>query len=87
MGAHTFEHTFGLFRGHLSAGLVEAVERRYPRVRVVNYTEPRGERRGWFAGPNRGEPFDRNMATEVMAFARSSATGRADRAALGLEVE
>ena len=69
------EYFFGLYRGHLSARLVKRVETRFPHVSVVNYTEPRGEKRGWFAGPNRGDPFDRHMATTVLAFARSIAKG------------
>lgn len=66
---------FGLYRGHLSVQLVRAVEKKFPRVSVVNYTEPGGERRGWFAGPNRGSPFDDQMSAEVLQYARSIARG------------
>lgn len=70
------EHMFGLYRGHLSARLVKAVEKKFPRVAVNNYTDPRGEKRGWFSAPNRGNPFDNQTATEVMDFARSIAKGK-----------
>lgn len=77
-------YMFTPFRGHLSAALVKKIERKFPRVAVVNYTEPRGEKRGWFAGPNRGEPFDRDLAREVGEFARANARGK-DRAILGCD--
>lgn len=70
------EYFFGLYRGHLSAKLIRAVERKFPEVSVVNYTEPRGEKRGWFAGPNRGSPFDDRLGQAVMAYARSVARGK-----------
>lgn len=70
------EYMFGLYRGHLSARLVRQVEKRFPEVSVNNYTEPRGERCGWFSGPNRGNPFDQALASEVMAYVRSVATGK-----------
>jgi len=76
------EHCFGLYRGHLSAGLVKRVEAKFPHVSVVNFTEPRGDKRGWFSGPNRGDPFDRDMAERVLAYARSIAKGR-DHETLG----
>jgi len=78
------EHMFGLYRGHLTARLVKRVETKFPMVSVTNYTEPRGEKRGWFSGPNRGNPFDRAMAAEVMTYSRSIATGR-DREVLGCD--
>lgn len=78
------EHMFGLYRGHLSQRLVRAIEKRFPYVAVVNHTEPRGEKRGWFAGPNRGNPFDRDMAAAVLSYARSVAKG-ADAEKLGGE--
>lgn len=78
------EHMFGLYRGHLSARLVKQIETKFPEVSVTNYTEPRGEKRGWFSGPNRGSPFDGTMAREVMEYARSAARGR-DREVLGCD--
>lgn len=78
------EHLFGLFTGHLTKRLCDRVERRFRGVSVVNYTEPRGEKRGWFVGPNYGHPFDDKMASEVLAFARSIAKGT-DREKLGVK--
>jgi hypothetical protein len=78
------EHHFGLYRGHLTQRLVAAVEKKFPGVSVTNYTEPRGEKRGWFSGPNRGSPFDDRMAAEVLAYARSIARG-ADRERLSCD--
>lgn len=63
------EHHFGLYRGHLSAKLIDAVERRFPDVFVINFEEPSGERRGWFAQPNCGEPQDSQSAAEVLCWA------------------
>lgn len=76
------QHHFGLFRGHLSRKLMSAIETRYPEVDVINYTEPRGEKRGWFCAPNRGEPFDSATARGVLDYARSIARG-ADLEKLG----
>lgn len=78
------EYFFGLYRGHLSRRLIAAVEREFPEVSVVNYTEPRGEKRGWFTGPNRGAPFDGALARNVLSFARGNARG-SDRELLGGE--
>ncbi len=33
----------------------------------INYSDPTGTRRGWFAGPNFGSPFDDAMAAAVKA--------------------
>jgi len=32
---------------------------------LINYTEPNGNRRHWFAGPNKGNPFDAQLANDV----------------------
>lgn len=77
------EHCFGLYRGHLSRALIKRIEAQFPEVSVINYTEPRGERRGWFACPNQGDPFDRATASAVMAWARAHATNKRDREILG----
>lgn len=69
-------HCFGLYQGHLSARLIKQVETKFPRVLVINHTEPRGEQRGWFEGPARGEPFDGIMRDEVFEYARSIARGK-----------
>ena len=66
------EHLFGLGMGHLSKRAERAAER--GGATLVNYTEPRGEKRHWFAGPNRGEPDDSEMARRVMAAVRAAAT-------------
>lgn len=58
------EHFFGLHRGHLTAeaGRIAARHGAWH----VNYTEPGGERRGWFACPNLGAPFDGATARAVL---------------------
>jgi hypothetical protein len=66
------EFHFHLYRGHLSAKLIRAVESEFSGVSVVNYTEPRGEKRGWFNGPNRGHPFDNQLAKRVGEFLRTT---------------
>ncbi len=77
------QYCFGLWRGgHLSKSLVAKVERKFPEVSVINYTEPRGERRGWFEGPNRGSPFDQRLESLVMTYVREVARGN-DRALIG----
>jgi hypothetical protein len=43
----------------------------FPEVSVINYREP-GKKRGWFVGPNRGEPFDSSLCRRVTEFARTS---------------
>lgn len=59
------EYMFGLHAGHLNAK-ADAIAKRHG-ARHVNYTEPRGERRGWFTCPNLGNPFDQRTAADVMA--------------------
>ena len=59
------EYLFGLGPGHMPKR-ADMVARKHGAT-LVNYTEPRGEKRHWFAGPNRGEPFDSQMAREVMS--------------------
>jgi hypothetical protein len=59
------EYLFGLHRGHLSHAVNQIAGRHG--AWHVNYTEPRGERRGWFACPNRGTQHDQAIARAVMA--------------------
>lgn len=59
------EYMFGLHSGHLTAKADKIAERHG--AWHVNHTEPRGERRGWFACPNRGRPFDQAIADAVWA--------------------
>lgn len=58
------EYMFGLHAGHLTAK-ADKIAERYGAWHV-NYTEPRGQRRGWFACPNRGSPFDQAVGNAVM---------------------
>jgi len=58
-------HHFGLHAGHLTAQ-ADRIARRHGACHI-NYTEPRGERRGWFNCDNRGSPFDEAVAKAVMA--------------------
>jgi hypothetical protein len=57
------EYMFGLHSGHLTAR-ADTIAKRHGAWHV-NYTEPRGKRRGWFACPNRGSPFDQAVAKRV----------------------
>ncbi len=59
------EYMFGLHYGHYPKR-ADKIARKYGAVHV-NYTEPNGQKRGWFAGPNRGTPFDQRMADAVFA--------------------
>ena len=59
------EYLFGLHNGHLTAVADQIAGRRG--AWHVNYTGPYGERRGWFACPNRGPSFYRVIAGAVMA--------------------
>lgn len=58
------EYHFGLHSGHLIAR-VDRIAKRHGAWHV-NYTEPNGQRRGWFSCQNRGNPFDQAIAKAVM---------------------
>ena len=62
------EHFFGLHSGHLTKKADQIAEKHG--AWHVNYDEFKGpgqiERRGWFACPNRGNPFDGATAAAVM---------------------
>lgn len=60
------EHFFGLHSGHLTAR-ADAIARTVGGRGCghVNYTEPNGERRGWFFAPNLGAPHDEAAARRV----------------------
>ncbi len=59
------QYFFGLHVGHLAAQ-ADRIARRHG-ARHINYTEPRGEKRGWFECANRGEPWDSATARAVLA--------------------
>jgi hypothetical protein len=59
------EYLFGLHNGHLTA-VADQIAGRHGAWHI-NYTEPCGERRGWFACPNRGPSFYQVIARAVMA--------------------
>lgn len=80
------EFSFCPYTGHLSARLIKRVEKKFPEVSVINYTEPRGEKRGWCSGPNLGHPFDGALAKSVVEFLRTAAKGR-DAETLGFDSE
>lgn len=56
---------FGLHDGHLRAA-ADKIAKKHG-AEHINFTEPTGHERGWFSGPNRGEPFDSRLASAVMA--------------------
>ena len=59
------EYLFGLHNGHLTAAADQIAGRHG--AWHVNYTEPCGDRRGWFACPNRSRSFYQVIAEAVMA--------------------
>ena len=59
------EYLFGTHTGHLTAA-ADRIAKRHG-ANHVNYTEPGGQRRGWFACQNRGDPFDGATARAVAA--------------------
>lgn len=59
------EYFFGLHQGHLPELADEIAEKHG--AWHVNFTEPDGRQRGWFACPNRGAPFDQQVADAVLA--------------------
>ena len=59
------EYLFGLGPGHLPDS-VDAIARKHGAC-LVNYTEPNGHKRHWFAGPNKGSPFDGWLRDAVMS--------------------
>jgi hypothetical protein len=59
------EYLFGVHYGHLTAPADQIAGRHG--AWHVNYTDPHGQRRGWFACPNRGAQFDQAIARAVMA--------------------
>jgi hypothetical protein len=58
------EFQFGLHDGHLTAK-AQAIAERHG-ADHINYTEPRGRKRGWFACRNSGSPFDQATARAVL---------------------
>jgi len=58
------EHFFGLHQGHYRDE-ANAIAEKHDAWHV-NYTEPNGERRGWFACHNHGAPFDAATAKAVL---------------------
>lgn len=82
------EYLFGGGLGHLSRCVERAVEKEG--VTLVNYTDPGcncghgcahgcpRRRRHWFAGPNRGFPFDRQLERRILSVVEKAAT-KADR--------
>lgn len=73
------EYFFGLGPGHLSEDA-----RRIAKLHgadLVNYNDPgTGARRHWFTGPNRGEPFDRQLAAEVSGALEKAGVNQEDTA-------
>src|ERR1700732_472996 len=57
------EYLFGVHYGHLAAPADQIAERHG--AWHVNYTDPHGQRRGWFACSNRGAQFDQAIARAV----------------------
>lgn len=61
------EHLFGCGYGRINKTLekrVDAIAKKFG-ASFTWIVEPSGEHRYWFAGPNRGEPFDGDMARDV----------------------
>lgn len=58
------EFLFAGGEGHLPRA-ADRIARRHGAV-LVNHTEPGGRQLHWFAGPNRGEPFDGRLRDAVV---------------------
>lgn len=69
------EHMFGVTRRRLPAAEVkrrDRICRKHGGYGYTQYDESHGTAHGgrwigWFSGPNRGDPFDRQLAHAVMA--------------------
>lgn len=59
------DYMFGSGPGHLPKR-ADKIARKHGAT-LINYTEPRGEKRHWFACTNRGNPFDGAVRDAVMA--------------------
>jgi hypothetical protein len=59
------EYFFALHSGHLPAK-ADKIARRHGAAHS-NYTEPNGQKRGWFSCFNRGQPFDGEIRRAVIA--------------------
>ncbi|MCK9432128.1 MAG: hypothetical protein M0R00_04145 [Candidatus Omnitrophica bacterium] len=59
------EYYFGLHKGHLSEKANKIANKH--KASHINYIEPSGEKRGWFACGNLGEPYNSVIAKAVMA--------------------
>ncbi len=57
------EFHFLLGPGHLSEK-ADKIAKRHGAT-LVNYTEPNGEKRHWFAGVNLGHPFDKQLSAAI----------------------
>lgn len=71
------DYLFLMGHGHLNARAARIAEN-YG-ARLVNYTEPDGRKRHWFAGPNLGLPHDEIMAKAVRAALQAEAYRRLAR--------
>lgn len=67
-------HNFGLGPGHLPEQADEIAERHG--AWLVNFTEPDGTKRHWFACRDRGEPFNGQTAAAVRADLRKEGIGQ-----------
>lgn len=63
-------YIFGSGPGHLPRAAA-AIARKHD-AQLVNYTEPRGEKRHWFTAKNLGHPFDANTASAVLSELRDA---------------
>lgn len=69
------DHMFGVVRGRVSAREVKRRDRicrahggyGYTQMDRSHGTAHGGDWLGWYSAPNRGEPFDRSLAREVLA--------------------
>ncbi len=69
------EYMFGVRRGKTPAREAQRLDRicvdeggyGFTQIDQSHGTAHGGRWLGWFAGPNRGEPFDRNLAARVLA--------------------
>jgi hypothetical protein len=64
------DYMFGLGKGHLPQRARDIA--REHGAELVNYVEPGGQKRHWFAAPNLGAPFDGARRQAILAALREA---------------
>jgi hypothetical protein len=73
------EYMFGTTRQKIStrdSRRMDKIARKNGAHGFTTIVEPTGQHLGWFAGPNRGEPFDSRLGGQVMAEIKEAGLGK-----------